>query len=117
MQIQVNTDRHIEGDEALRSRVSEVVARAADRFSERITRLEVHLADVNSGVRSGPDDMRCTMEARLAGKRPVSVTHNAATVDQAVAGAAAKLQKVLTRTVEQQRSTKGNIPFGGESPT
>jgi ribosome-associated translation inhibitor RaiA len=117
MQIQVNTDRHIDGSEALQAKVRDVVNRAAERFSDRITRLEVHLADVNSGVRSGPDDMRCTMEARLAGKRPLSVTHNAPTVDQAVAGAADKLQKILTRTVERARKTKGQTPFGGESPT
>jgi hypothetical protein len=49
--------------------------------------------DVSSGVRSGADDMQCTLEARMAGKKPVSVTHHADTVEQAVAGAAEKLQK------------------------
>jgi ribosome-associated translation inhibitor RaiA len=116
VQIQLNTDRHVDGGEALMAEVSDVVTRAVGRFSDRITRLEVHVADVNSGVRSGPDDMRCTLEARLAGKRPVSVTHNAATVEQAVAGAAEKLQKVLTRTVEREQATKGRTPYGGESP-
>ncbi|CAN5875025.1 hypothetical protein BH23GEM9_BH23GEM9_07800 [soil metagenome] len=117
MQIQVNTDRHIEGGEALETSVRDVVAGAIERFSDRITRLEIHIADVNSGVRSGPDDIRCTMEARVAGMRPLTVTHNAGTVDQAVAGAAAKLQKTLRRTLERQRQTKGRTPYGGESPT
>jgi ribosome-associated translation inhibitor RaiA len=116
MKIQVNTDRHIEGGAVLKEKVGDVVARAVERFGDRITRLEVHLADVNSGVRSGPDDLRCTLEARMAGRRPVTVTHSAATIDQAVAGAAEKLQKTIARTVERQQQAKGRIPYGGESP-
>jgi ribosome-associated translation inhibitor RaiA len=116
MQIQVNTDRHVEGGEPLKEKVSDVVSRSIDRFSERVTRLEIHLADVNSGVRSGPDDMRCTIEARLAGMRPISVTHNAATIEQAVAGAADKLETTLRRTVERLQQVKGRTPYGGESP-
>lgn len=116
MQIHVNTDRHIEGGETLKARVSDVVGNALDRFGERITRVEMHLADVNSGVRSGPDDMRCTLEARLAGLQPVTVTHNAASVEQAVAGAADKLERAIGRIVDKQQQTKGRTPFGGESP-
>lgn len=116
MQIQVNTDRHVEGGEALKEKVSDIVARAIDRFSDRITRLEIHLADVNSGVRSGPDDMRCTVEARLAGMRPISTTHHAATIEQAVAGAVDKLETMLRRTIERQQKVKGRTPYGGESP-
>jgi ribosome-associated translation inhibitor RaiA len=116
VQIQLNTDRHTDGNAALQAEVGEVIERMIGRFSDRITRLEVHIADVNSGVRSGPDDIRCRLEARMAGKRPVSVTHNAATVDLAVAGAAEKLQKVLTRAVERQQAAKGRTPYGGESP-
>lgn len=113
MQIQVNTDRHIEGTESLKTRVRDAVASAMDRFSDRLTRIEVHLADVNSGVRSGPDDIRCTLEARPAGLRPVPVTHNAASVDQAVAGAAEKLEKALGRTFDKMQRTRGRTPMGG----
>jgi ribosome-associated translation inhibitor RaiA len=116
MQIQINTDRHVEGGEPLKDRVRGVMSSAVDRFADRITRLEVHLADVNSGVRSGPDDLRCTVEARLAGMRPISVSHHAANIDQAVAGAADKLEKSISRIVDKQQQTKGRIPFGGESP-
>lgn len=116
MQIQVNTDRHVEGGESLKATVSDVVSRAVSRFTNRITRLEIHIADVNSGVKSGPDDLRCTIEARLAGLRPVSVSHNAATVEQAVAGAADKLRTTINRTVDRQKHAKGRTPYGGESP-
>jgi ribosome-associated translation inhibitor RaiA len=117
MKIQVNTDSHIEGGAVLKEMVDDVVGRAIERFGDRITRLEIHLADVNSGVRSGPDDMRCTVEARMAGRRPITVTHRAATIEQAVAGAAEKLQKTIARTVERQQQAKGRLPYGGESPT
>jgi ribosome-associated translation inhibitor RaiA len=115
MQIQVNTDRHIEGGEELKARVRDVVGRALDRFGERITRVEVHISDVNSGVRGGSDDIRSRMEARLAGLRPLSVTHHAATVDQAVAGAADKLQTTVGRSVDKLQRTKGRTPMGGET--
>lgn len=114
MQIQLNTDRHIAGGEELRVKVEDVLTRAVERFSDRLTRLEVHIADVNSEVRSGPDDIRCTMEARMAGHRPVSVTNNAANVDLAVAGAADKLRTKLTRIVDRKQKTKGSTPYGGE---
>jgi ribosomal subunit interface protein len=114
MQIQVNTDRHIDGTQDLKDRVRDVVARAVERFGERITRIEVHLSDENSGARGGPDDMRCRLEARLAGVDPMTVSHQAATVDQAVAGAADKLEKLLGRHVDRQQRTKGRTPMGGE---
>jgi ribosomal subunit interface protein len=117
MKIQVNTDRHIEGGEALKAQVGDVVGNAVERFADRITRLEVHLSDENSGVRSGADDMRCAVEARLAGRQPITVTHNAATVQQAVAGAADKLERALARTIEKLQHAKGRPPYGGESPT
>jgi len=47
MQIQVNTDHNIDGHEALAAHVSGLVESALDRASEYITRVEVHLSDVD----------------------------------------------------------------------
>jgi len=94
MQIQVNTDHNIAGHDALAAHVRDVVAGALSRFSERITRVEVHLTDENSH-KSGPDDKRCVMEARLEGRQPVVVTHQGATVHQSVDGAAVKLTRLI----------------------
>ncbi|MGK2940932.1 MAG: hypothetical protein ACSLFJ_04550 [Immundisolibacter sp.] len=44
MQIQINTDHNIEGHEALAAHVSGVVQSALGRFSDQVTRVEVHLA-------------------------------------------------------------------------
>ena len=106
MQIQLNTDRNIEGHEALATRVSEEVESALKRFSDRITRVEVHLSDENSDKKGGNDDIRCVMEARLEGRQPVAVTHHAATLDQAVDGAADKLASLIESTLGRLRDQK-----------
>lgn len=100
MHIQVNTDGNIEGREALASHVRGVVEGALSRFSDRITRVEVHLSDQNSD-KSGQDDKRCMMEARLEGRPPTAVTHQAASLGDAIDGAADKLKRSLESTLER----------------
>jgi len=101
MQVQINTDHNIEGREALAAHVRDVVERALDRFSDRVTRVEVHLGDEN-GKKSGQDDMRCMMEARLQGLQPVAVTHHAAVLHLAVDGAAGKLARMIDSRLGRQ---------------
>lgn len=109
MQIQVNTDNNFEGHEQFASHVRSVVESALTRFSERITRVEVHLSD-DSGGKSGQADKRCVMEARLEGRQPTAVTHHAATADQAIDGAADKLARSIDRTLGRLRdqNSRGN---------
>jgi ribosome-associated translation inhibitor RaiA len=45
--------------------------------------------------------MRCLLEARLAGLQPVTVSHQAATMEQAVDGAVDKLKRSLDSTLER----------------
>jgi hypothetical protein len=61
--------------------------------------VEVHLSDENSDKKSGVDDMRCLLEARLAGLQPIAVSHEAATLQGAVHGAAEKLKRSLDSTL------------------
>jgi ribosome-associated translation inhibitor RaiA len=98
--IQINTDHNIEGREEFAAHVTAVVESALERFSDQITRVEVHLSDQNS-EKSGPDDKRCMMEARLSGRQPSAVTHHAATLHDAVAGAAEKLKRSVESTLEK----------------
>jgi ribosome-associated translation inhibitor RaiA len=100
MQIQINTDHNIEGREALAAHVKSVVENALSRSSAHVTRVEVHLSDEN-GPKSGKDDKRCVMEARLQGREPIAVTHHAATLHQAVDGAAHKLARLVESTIER----------------
>jgi ribosome-associated translation inhibitor RaiA len=103
MHIQVNTDNNIEGREEMAARVEAMVEDALSRFSDQITRVEVHLSDENSH-KSGQNDKRCMMEARLENRRPTAVTHQAATLDQAISGAADKLKTVIESTLGRLRN-------------
>ncbi|MBA3697730.1 MAG: HPF/RaiA family ribosome-associated protein [Planctomycetes bacterium] len=102
MKIQVNTDKNIAGHEELVAQVEATVNKSLSRFSAHITRVEVHLSDEN-GDKNGQKDKRCVMEARLEGRQPTAVTCEAATLAQAVAGAADKLKSSIESTVEQLR--------------
>ncbi len=106
MHIEINTDGNIEGHEALATRVSSTVESALSRFSEHITRVEVHLSDENSDTKGGNDDVRCVMEARLEGHQPLAVTAHAANVDQAVDGAGDKLVRLIESTLGRLRDKK-----------
>ncbi|NDP48130.1 MAG: HPF/RaiA family ribosome-associated protein [Sulfuriferula multivorans] len=95
MHIQINTDKNISGHEALAQSVEEILNRVLARFAGQITRLEVHLSDENSASKSGVIDKRCLLEARLAGREPISVSDLAPTIEQAVSSAAHKMVSLL----------------------
>ncbi len=114
MQVQVNTDGNIEGREGLATQVTDEVSNVLARFSDHLTRVEVHLSDENA-EKPGNLDKRCVMEARPSGHQPVAVTHQAATLQEAYVGAAHKLQKLLTSTFGrlEQRKGSGLVDEGG----
>lgn len=113
MQIQINTDNHIDGNEALSTHVEAVVESAVRHMKDHLTRVEVHLEDENGG-KAGSDDKRCLMEARLRNHQPVAVSHNAGSVHQAVDGAARKLkaslESLLGRLDDHRRYTPESQP-------
>ncbi len=117
MNIQVYTDNHIEGSAELKSQVEAVVVSALERYRDRITRVEVHLADQNSSQKFGDRDKRCLMEARLGGLQPVAVSHDAATLEQALDGAADTLQKTLDRTLGRLSDTHRGTSRSAEPPS
>jgi ribosome-associated translation inhibitor RaiA len=94
MQIQVNSDNHIESSIRLEEWVRSTVESTLEHYEEDLTRVEVHIRDEN-GDKPGPHDIRCQMEARPKGHQPISVTHKADALDQAVEGAAEKLSHAL----------------------
>ncbi|MCB9854455.1 MAG: HPF/RaiA family ribosome-associated protein [Phycisphaerales bacterium] len=99
MQIQVNTDNHIKGDERLNRYVDTTITDALKRFDKQLTRVEVHFHDDNSSKKSSPDDIRCVIEARPRGLKPVTVSENAETLNQALSGAIDKIGRALERTM------------------
>ena len=116
MQIQVNIGHNIEGREALAPQISGVVESALSRFSDHITRVEIHLSDENSDKRVGHDAMRCMMEARLKGRQPIAVTHHAATMDEVIDGAAEKLTSLIEHTLGRQRHQESQRTDPDPSP-
>jgi len=105
MQIQINTDHHIEGHEALAAWATGEVKTALSHFSDRIMRLEVHVSDEN-GLKSGQNDKRCVMEAHLKGHQPMAVTHHADTLYRSVTGAAEKLVRLIESTLGRAARTQ-----------
>lgn len=94
MHIQINTDQNVKGSDAFSDQMKTIIESKLKRFSEHITRVEVHLSDENSD-KAGINDKRCLMEARLEGRQPIAVTHQAANLDLAVQGAAGKLKNMI----------------------
>lgn len=94
MQIQLNSDNHIVSSSGLFERVQKTVEHELRHVAASITRVEVHVNDVNS-AKKGEHDKRCMLEARLAGMQPLSAEHRAQTVDLAVKGAALQLARAI----------------------
>jgi ribosome-associated translation inhibitor RaiA len=109
MQILTNSDHTITGSESISERVESIVTDAVSRFADRITRVEVHLNDVNADKR-GDRDKRCMMEARLGGLAPIAVTHQAATLLEAIEGAADKLERALEHALGRLEDAAGPAP-------
>lgn len=106
MQIQINTDDKVEGSDGLAHRIEAEINATLGRFSDQITRIEVHLSDENAD-KSGAADKRCLMEVRLAGRKPEAVTHRGETLEQAFSGAAKKLRSSLESTLGRLSDHKG----------
>jgi len=113
MQVLVNSDHTIQGSESMTDRVESIVGGAVGRFAERITRIEVHLSDVNSD-KHGDRDKRCVMEARLGGMAPIVVHHQASTLREAIDGAADKLERALEHAIGRLADTDGPRPRDSE---
>lgn len=103
MQIRVDIDDHIDGSEELRIRVEGVVEGSLDGYQERVTRVDVHLSQRVSR-RHGELDMCCRMEAHAGGEPPISVSHEAMTLTEAIHAASAKLQRAVHLASRAARS-------------
>lgn len=98
LQIQIRTDKNIESSAGLEEHVRNSVNKAMTHFDERLTRVEVHLRDVN-GDKFGERDHECMMEARLRGVKPLAVTHADSNLHLAIAGATERLRNAVSNLV------------------
>ena len=95
MKIQINTDKNISGQDALAQSVEDILRSDLSRFSEQITRIEVHLSDESSSAKSGMTDKRCLLEVRLAGERPIAISEQAESIEEAVTDAIQQMVHLL----------------------
>jgi ribosome-associated translation inhibitor RaiA len=106
MQVQVNTDDHIEGGESLAQWISAESTSRLSRFQDHVTRLEVFLSDLDAG-KSGANDKRCRIEARVNGRQPVTVTAEADKMANAFIAAADKLSRALDTDLGRLKDKHG----------
>ncbi|MBB5369509.1 MULTISPECIES: HPF/RaiA family ribosome-associated protein [unclassified Janthinobacterium] len=105
MQININTDSTIAHTPGLTEHVQSVLENALSRFRDNLTRIEVHLSDTN-GPKGGADDIRCVIEARVAGYQPIAVTEQNATVHQSISGATEKLKRAIESAMGRLHGNK-----------
>jgi hypothetical protein len=95
MKIQVNSDKTIDVDASLKRFAEDEVRRLLGRFAKRLTRVEIHLSDIDN-KKTGKADKRCLVEVRPAGDRPMIAHATAANTESAVGEALKKTQRLLT---------------------
>jgi ribosome-associated translation inhibitor RaiA len=106
MQVQVHTDDHIQGGESLAQWVQDETKTRLARFVETVTRVEAFLSDVDAG-KSGTNDKRCRLEARVAGRPPVTVTADADKMAAAFTDAVDKLIRALDTELGRAKDRNG----------
>lgn len=102
MEILINSDNHVETDQATKDYYRDELQNSLQRFEEYVTRFEVYFSDEASNKES-EGDQKCVIEARIRGKNPERVINNNSSQKAAFDGAVDKIKKVLTKVVEQQR--------------
>lgn len=104
MFIEINTDNNIEGKEKMQVYFESLLETALKRFEDKITHLEVQLGDENSSSKTGGDDKRCMLEARVSGLKNVAVVSHADSIEKAVNLAIPKLKSALDHAIGKVQS-------------
>jgi len=100
MQVQMNY-ANVEASEALETHIREALDATIGRFADRLTRIEVHLSDLNGPEKGGPNDKRCRIEVRPSGADPLLVESVADSFYGAADDAAGKLRRLLTSRLDR----------------
>ncbi len=90
MQIHVRHDGAIQGSEQLTAMATATIEDTLRRFAEHITTVECHFADENHA-----GDIRCSLEVRFEGKKPIGCTQHAGDLSVALESAAETMARML----------------------
>lgn len=110
MQVLLNTDTHVDGRKGMAEHLETVVKEALHRFGDHVTRVEAHVTDAVSHAKPNPDDIVCTLEARLSKFEPVVVKDHAPNAHQAIQGAVAKLKRAVATSIEKHDTRRNPAP-------
>ncbi len=94
MQIQINPGDGVHHSDALEQHIKESLGVLEKRFGDRLTRLEIHMSDIN-GPKGGVNK-EVRIEARPNGLAPVMASATEDDVYDAARTAISKLEKVLS---------------------
>ena len=106
MQVIINSDNQVDVDKDFVSHWQGEITYSLQRFSDWITRVEVHLTDENSKSKGGDDDIRCLLEARPADRKPVSVEVRGQSAEHALTDGISTLNRRLGTLLDKSRTQK-----------
>jgi len=111
MKVEVSSDKPITAP--VLGMVASTVEAGLARHMGRLTRAEVHLKNV--AVQGPATPLECRLEVRPAGRDPIFAGHEAASLDEAVAGATEKMDRQLESLFGRLDSTRGGASASGQS--
>ncbi len=109
MRVLVRHDDTIRGSERLTELTTATVEGVLAPYSNHITTIEVHFADEN-GKKAGGDDIRCSIEVRVVGRKPFGVTHHASDLEVALEVAAEKVARALEHQLGRVHDQAPRVP-------
>lgn len=101
MYVQISTDNHIKSDADANQRLEQRIRSKLRRFAERLTHVELHVADSNGS--KGGNDKHVSLELRPAGAEPIAVHADAHRVEDAVAVAVDKATRALDHALGRNK--------------
>ncbi len=117
MQVLLNTDTHIDGRHRMAEYLETLAKDTLGRFGDHLTRVEAHVTDSNH-VKTHPDEIHCTLEARLSGYEPVVVKDHANNPHQAINGAMVKLKRAVATVIDKHDNKRGpGLSEAGDLPS
>jgi ribosomal subunit interface protein len=108
MILQLNADKILNVHEAFGKQLKDSISKRLQRFNEHISTLEIHITDEN-GIKIGPKEIKCKMEAHLKGMQSIVVTESANTLEQSFYGAVDKLKDSLDSIIGRARDHEQHV--------
>jgi ribosome-associated translation inhibitor RaiA len=94
MIVNINIDKSLDKAERHQEYLSDLIKKSLNNYTDHITRIEIQIKDVN-GIKDGPNDTNCMIEARIKGRQPIAINNKADDIETAIKGAVDKIKSSL----------------------